>query len=94
MRSDVDAIELGCGERHLAVERILDAVMSNRMMLPVARFDWLARWLDRYARSPDEPQLTEIRAQQFRPVPLRTQQAQRADVRRTAARACSTSVAR
>jgi hypothetical protein len=91
-------VELGCGENHLAIERILNAVMSNRMMLPVAIFDRLTRWLDGYAGSPEEPQLrtmlAEIRAQQFEPVPLRTQQAQCDDVRRTAAPACSISVAR
>ena len=50
-------VELGCGENHLAIERILNAVMSNRMMLPVAVFDRLTRWLDGYAGSPEEPQL-------------------------------------
>ena len=29
-------VELGCGEHHLAIERILDVVNSNRMALPVA----------------------------------------------------------
>ena len=28
-------VELGCGEYHLAIERILNAVMSSRMTLPV-----------------------------------------------------------
>ena len=91
-------VELGCGENRLAIERILNAVMSNRMMLPVAVFDRLTRWLDGYAGSPEEPQLhtmlTRVRAQQFEPVPLHTQQAHRDDSRRTAAPACSISVAR
>jgi hypothetical protein len=91
-------VEMGCGENHLAIERMLNAVMSSRMMLPVAVFDRLTRWLDGYAGSPEEPQLramlAEIRAQQFQPVPLRTRQAQCDDVRRTAAPACSVSVAR
>ena len=90
-------VELGCGENHLAIERILNAVMSSRMTLPVAIFDRLTRWLDGYAGSPEEPRLrtmlAEIRAQQFQPVPLRTQQAQCGDVR-GAAPACSVSVAR
>ena len=64
-------VELGCGEYHLAIERILNAVLSRRMMLPMAIFDRLARWLDGYAGSPEEPQLrtmlAEIRAQQFEP---------------------------
>jgi len=75
-------VELGCGENHLAIERILNAVMSNRMMLPVAIFDRLTRWLDGYAGSPEEPQLrtmlAEVRAQQFAPVRLRTQHSRRA----------------
>jgi hypothetical protein len=91
-------VELGCGEDHLAIQRILNAVTSNRMMLPVAIFDRLTRWLDSYACSPEEPQmraiLADARAQPFVPIPLHTQQAQCADVRRTAAPACSTSVAR
>src|SRR5262245_5576671 len=90
-------VELGCGENHLAIERVLNAVVSCRMTLPVAIFDRLTRWLDRYVGSPEEPRLrrmlSEIRAQQFQPVPLRTQ-SQCGDVRRIAAPACSVSVAR
>ena len=90
-------IELGSGENHLAIERILNAVMSSGMTLPGAIFDTLTRWLDGYAGSPEEPQLrttlAEIRAQQFEPVPLHTQQAQCGDVRRSAAPACHVSVA-
>ena len=89
-------VELGCGEHHLAIERILNAVMSSRMTLPVAVFDRLDRWLDGYAGSSEEPRLrtmlAEIRAQQFQPVPLRTQQAQR-HVRPAAATACDVSAA-
>jgi hypothetical protein len=91
-------VELGCGEHHLAIERILNAVMSSRMMVPVAIFDRLTRWLDGYAGSPEEPQLrtmlAEVWAQQFEPVPSPNQRAQRDDVRRTAAHACSISVTR
>ena len=91
-------VELGSGENHLAIERILNAVMSAWTTLPVAGSNRLARWLDGYAGSSEEPRLrtmlAEIRAQQFEPVPLRTQQAQRGDVRRAAAPACSISVAR
>ena len=68
-------VELGCGENHLAIERILNAVMSRRMTLPAAIFDRLTRWLDGYAGSPEEPQLrtmlAEVRAQQFEPIPSR-----------------------
>jgi hypothetical protein len=56
-------VELGCGENHLAIERILNAVMSNRMMLPVAIFDRLTGWLDGYTGSPEEPQLRTMLAE-------------------------------
>jgi hypothetical protein len=91
-------VELGSGENHLAIERILNAVVSRRTALPVAILDKLTLWLDGYAGSPEEPRLRallgEIRAQQFQPVPLRTQRAQCGDVGRTAAPACSVSVVR
>jgi hypothetical protein len=79
-------VELGCGEYHLAIERILNAVMSSRMTLSVAIFDRLTRWLDGYAGSFEEPRLrtmlAQIRTRQCEPVPLRTQPAQGVDVRR------------
>jgi hypothetical protein len=91
-------VELGCGENHLAIERMLNAFKSSRMTLPAAIFDKLARWLDGYVGSPEEPQLrtvlAAVRARQFEPVPMRTQQAQCDDSRRTPAPACSTRVAR
>jgi hypothetical protein len=62
-------VELGCGEHHLVIERILDAVMSNQMMLPVAIFERLTCWLNGYAGSPEEPQLrqmlADVRARRF-----------------------------
>lgn len=62
-------VELGSGENHLAIERILHAVMSNQMMLPVAIFQKLSCWLNGYAGSPEEPQLRQtvarVRARQF-----------------------------
>jgi hypothetical protein len=80
-------VELGCGEYHLAIERILNAIMSSRMTLSVAIFDRLTRWLDGYAGSLEEPRLrtmfAEIRTRQCQPVPLRTQPAQGVDVGRT-----------
>jgi hypothetical protein len=90
-------VELGCGESHLAIERILNAVISSRMMLRVAILDRLTGWLDGYAGSPEEPRLRTMLAEireQFQTVALPTKQAQCADVRRTAADACSISVAR
>jgi hypothetical protein len=91
-------VELGCGEHHLAIERILNAVVSTRVALPLAIFDRLTRWLDGYVGSPEEPHLrslaADVRAQQVEPVPLRAQQALRADPPRTVAPACSISAAR
>jgi hypothetical protein len=91
-------VELGCGEHHLAIERILNAVVSTRVALPLAIFDRLTRWLDGYVGSPEEPHLrslaADVRAQQVEPVPLRAQQALRADSRRTVAPACSISARR
>ena len=48
-------VESGCGENHSAIERILFAVMSSRIALPVAIFDRLTRWPDRYVGCPEEP---------------------------------------
>jgi hypothetical protein len=66
-------VELGCDEHHLAIERILQAIVTSRIALPVAISERLARWLDVYTGSPEEPRLRkmldEIGAQQFRPVP-------------------------
>jgi hypothetical protein len=93
----VTFVELGCGEYHLAIERILNAVVSSRMTLSVAIFDRLTRWLDGYLGSLEEPSLRTmlggIRARQCQPVRLRTQRAQWVDVGRIAAPACSVGVA-
>jgi hypothetical protein len=90
-------VELGAGEDHLAIERILNVFLSRRMTLPLAVFDRLTRWLDGYAGSSEEPRLrtmlAEIWAQQFEPVPLRTEQGQRADSPHTAAPARTVGVA-
>jgi hypothetical protein len=60
-------VELGCGENHLAIERILNSVKSSRMTLPVAIFDRLTRRLDGYVGSPEEPRLRGPRSRT--PVP-------------------------
>jgi hypothetical protein len=90
-------VELGCGEHHLAIERVLNAVMSRRMTLSMAIMDRLTRWLDGYLGSPEEPRLRamvgEIQARQCQPARLRTQQAQCGDVLSIVAPACSASVA-
>ena len=81
-------VELGCGENHLAIQRILTAVMSSGMTLPVAILDRLTRWLDGYAGSPEELQLrtmlADVWAPRFEPVPPLDQWTQCADARRTA----------
>jgi hypothetical protein len=73
-------VELGCGENNLAIARILNAVISSRMTLPVAIFDRLTRWLGGYVGSPEEPRLRTmlagVRAHHFQPVPIVHQQAQ------------------
>jgi hypothetical protein len=85
-------VELGSGEGNLAIKRILKVIMSSRMAMPVAIFDRLARWLDGYIGSPEEPRLrtmlAAIQAQQAQPIPFRIQHQQR---ERTAASAYSVS---
>lgn len=91
-------VELGCREHHLAIERILNAVLSSGMVLPVAIFHGLTRWLDGYVGSPEEPYLrtmvADVRTQQVEPVSMRAQQALRDDSRAAAAPECSVGVAR
>jgi hypothetical protein len=74
-------IELGCGEHHLAIDRILNSVMSSWMTLSTAILDELTRWLDGYVGGLEEPRLRAklavIRARLCEPVPLPTQQAKR-----------------
>jgi hypothetical protein len=72
-------VELGCGEHHLAIERILSAVMSNGMTLPETTLESLTRWLDGYANGLEESGLrtmvTAARSHRFEPVPLRIERA-------------------
>jgi hypothetical protein len=90
-------VELGCGEHYLAIERVLNVVMSRRMTLSMAVIDRLARWLDGYLGSPEEPRLRamlgEIRARQCQPARSRTQHTQCGDVLGIAAAVRSASVA-
>jgi hypothetical protein len=89
-------VELGCGENHLAIGRILTAVVSSRMTLPMSILAMLTAWLHGYAGSPEEPQLrrtlAQIRRQQFEAVPLaqpnRRFAASRPALRRTGAPPC------
>jgi hypothetical protein len=50
-------VELGCGEIYLVIKRILTALLSTPMTLPVAMLSKLTSWLNGYAGSPEEPQL-------------------------------------
>ncbi len=59
-------VELGSGEHGLAIDRIISAIVSNRMTLPSAIFDRLLAWLDSYAGSPDERHLRSM-VSQMRP---------------------------
>jgi hypothetical protein len=90
-------VELGSGENHLAIERVLNVVVSRRMTLSMAIIDRLSRWLDGYLGSPEEPRLRamlgEIQVRQCQPARSCTQQAQCGDPHRIASAACSVSVA-
>lgn len=65
-------VELGCGEGYLVIKRILTALLSNPIALPVSILLKLAGWLNSYAGSPEEPQLrmmlAVIRLQQSKAV--------------------------
>ncbi|MCA2321328.1 tryptophanase [Mycobacterium intracellulare] len=50
-------VELGCGESYLAIERVLSALLSARLALPLPILSKLTCWLNGYAGSPEEPQL-------------------------------------
>lgn len=53
-------VELGSGEHHLAIERILKAVVSRGMALPAPVLKMLTRWLDVCGGSPEEPRLRRM----------------------------------
>ena len=65
-------VELGSGESYLVIQRILTAIMSTRVALPVAILSKLTGWLNGYSGSPEEPRLrmmlAVIRLQQFQAV--------------------------
>ena len=58
-------VELGCGEHHLAIERILKRVVKNGFPLPSVLLATLKKWLDFYVGNPEEralrPLVAEIR---------------------------------
>lgn len=53
-------LELGCGENHLAIQRILAVMVDNRLPLPAALLTMLNTWLDHYVGSPEEPGLRAL----------------------------------
>jgi hypothetical protein len=67
-------VELGCGDYLLAINRIINTMMSSVVTLPLAIFDRLDAWLDGYVGSPEEPQLrsrvAQVRIQQLQPFRL------------------------
>lgn len=56
-------VELGCGENHRAIERILTAVAETDFPLPLATRAVLQRWLDLYLGSPEERRLQSLLAE-------------------------------
>ena len=89
-------VELGCGEYHLAIERILNAAVGEPddvVVVDIRSADPLARRVPGPSRRAARlrTMLTRIRARQCQPVPLRTRPGQGVDVGRIAA--CSVSVA-
>lgn len=50
-------VELGCGEHHRAIERILDAVVETGLPLPAALISILTTWLDYYVGTAEEQNL-------------------------------------
>jgi hypothetical protein len=83
-------VELGSGEQHLAIRRILEAVASNPTTLPATIYDLLSHWLNGYVGNPEGPRLRALlahaRARQFEPVRWQRQQAPCTDGRHAAAR--------
>jgi hypothetical protein len=53
-------VQLGCGENHLAAERILAVVVRESFPLPVALLTTLTTWLDLYIGTPEERRLRAL----------------------------------
>jgi hypothetical protein len=60
-------VELGCGDNHLAIERILAMVVYKRFPLPAALLATLTCWLDPYFGSGEERRIRALAAR-VRPV--------------------------
>jgi hypothetical protein len=55
-------VELGCGDNHLAIERILAVVVHKRFPLPAALLATLTCWLDPYVGSREERRIRALAA--------------------------------
>jgi NAD(P)-dependent dehydrogenase (short-subunit alcohol dehydrogenase family) len=55
-------VQLGCGENHLAAERILAVVVREGFPLPAALLTTLTTWLDRYVGTREEQRLRALTA--------------------------------
>ena len=53
-------VELGCGDNHLAIERILAVAVHNRFPLPGALLATLTCWLDPYIGSREERRIRAL----------------------------------
>lgn len=53
-------VQLGCGENHLATERILAVVVREGFPLPAALLTTLKTWLDLYVGTPEERRLRAL----------------------------------
>jgi hypothetical protein len=55
-------VQLGCGENHLAAERILAVVVREDFPLPAALLTTLTTWLDLYLGTREERRLRALTA--------------------------------
>jgi len=53
-------VQLGCGENHLAVERILAVVIREGFPLTAPLMTMLIAWLDQYVGTPEERRLRAL----------------------------------
>jgi hypothetical protein len=61
-------VQLGCGENHLATERILAVAVREGFPLPTTLLTTLTTWLDLYVGTPEERRLRALIAR-VRPHP-------------------------
>ena len=53
-------VELGCGDNHLAITRILAVVVRERFPLPAALLATLTGWLDLYVGTEEERRIRAL----------------------------------